>query len=85
MNSTVGIESPVNNTVEKPYIKICHKGKDNKSVVGSSTKSVVTCHKCGKRALKNRNFKSNRNGSDGELSKKSSRKLPKWVTRKPLI
>ena len=52
MNSTVAIESPVNNTVEKPYIKICHKGKDNKSVVGSSTKSVVTCHKCGKRALK---------------------------------
>ena len=44
----VSIEAPVNNTVEEDYCKIHHKDKDNKSVVGSSTKSVVTFHKCGK-------------------------------------
>ena len=32
-----------------------------------------------------RKCKSNRNGSDGELSEISTRKLPKWVTKKPRI
>ena len=48
-DSTKEIESPVNKTVEKFYFKIRHKGKDNKSGIGSSTKSNVTCHNCGKR------------------------------------
>ena len=46
MASTVAIESTVNKTVEKVHCKIRHKGKDSKYGVGSSTKSVVTCHKC---------------------------------------
>ena len=49
--STVEIEAPVNKIVEKVYIKISHNGKYNKSGVVSSTKSVSTCHKCGKRAI----------------------------------
>ena len=49
--STVAIESPINKNVEKFYCKICHRGKDNKSGLGSSTKSDVTCHNCGKRAI----------------------------------
>ena len=81
----MAIESPVNKTVEKVYCKIRHKGKDNKSGVGSSTKSDVTCHNCGKKGHLKRNCKSNRNGSNGELSKTSTRKLPKWVTKKPMI
>ena len=40
--STEAIESSVNKTVEKFYCKIRHKGKDNKSGVGSSNKSNVT-------------------------------------------
>ena len=63
--STVAIEFPVNKTVEKVYRKICHKGKDNKSGVGSSTKSDVTCHNCGKKGHLKRNCKSNRNGYNG--------------------
>ena len=55
MASTVAIESPVNNNVEKVYCKILHKGKDNKSGVGSSTKSYVTCHNCGKMGHLKRN------------------------------
>ena len=47
-DSTKSIESPVNNTVEKVYCKIRHKGKDNKSGIGSSTQSNITCHNCGK-------------------------------------
>ena len=84
-DSTVAIESPVNKTVEKVYGKIRHKGKDNKSGVGSSTKSDVACHNCGKRGHLKRNYKSNRNGSNGELSKTSRRNISKWVTKKPLI
>ena len=72
-------------TVDKVYCKIRHKVKDNKSGVGSSNKSDVTCHNCGKRGHLKRNYKSNRNGSNGELSKTSTRKLPKWVTKKPMI
>ena len=52
MYSTVAIEAPVNKTVEKVYCKIRQKGKYNKSGVCSSTKSVGTFHKCGKRAIK---------------------------------
>ena len=47
-DSTVAIEATVNKTVEKVYYEIRHKGKYNKSGVGSSTKSVVTCYKCDK-------------------------------------
>ena len=83
--STVAIGSPINNTVEKVYCKIRHKGKDNKSGVGSSTKSDVNCHNCGKRGHLKRNSKSNRNGSNGKLSETSTRKLPKLVTEKPVI
>ena len=85
MACNVAIESPANKTVEKFYCKIRHKGKDNKSGVGSSTKSGVTCHSCGKKGHLKSNFKSNRNGSNGVLSKTSTRKLPKWVTKKPMI
>ena len=85
MASNVTIESLLNNTVEKVYCKICHKGKDNKSGVGSSTKSVVTCHKCVKKGHLKSNYKFNKNGYNGELSNKSTRKLPKWVTKKSVI
>ena len=42
----VTIEDPVNKTVEKVYLRICHNGKENKYRVGFSTKSVATFHKC---------------------------------------
>ena len=79
------IESLVNKTVDKAYCKSRHKRKDNKSGVESSNKSVVTCHKCGKKGHLKRNRKSNRNGYDGEMSNKLTRKLPKWVTKKSVI
>ena len=66
---TVEIEAPVKNNVEKFYFKNRHNGKYNNSVVGSSTKSVATCHKCGKKVHLKRNYKSNRNGSYWVLSK----------------
>ena len=48
MSSTAAIEYLVNKTMEKLYSKIRHKEKDNEYGVGSYTKSVATCHKCGK-------------------------------------
>ena len=65
MASNVAIEYLVNKTVGKVYCKNWHKGKDNKSGVESSNKSVVNFHKCGKKGHLKRNCKSNRNGSDG--------------------
>ena len=47
--STVAIEDPFNNTVDKFYCKIRHNEKDNKYLVESSTKSVATCHKRGRK------------------------------------
>ena len=85
MSYTVEVESMFNKTVQKSDCKSFQEGKDNTSGVGSSTKSVVTCHKCGKNGHLKGIFKSNRNGSYGQLSKKSTRKLPKWVTKKPVI
>ena len=81
----MAIEYPVNNTVKKVYFKSRHKGKDNKSGIGSSTKLDVTCHNCGKKGHLKRSCKSNRNGSNGELSNTSTTKLPKWVTKKPMV
>ena len=81
----MAIEAPVKNIVEKFYFKISDNGKYNNSGVGSSTKSVTTCHKCGKKFHIKRKFISNRNGYDGELSDISTINLPKWVTKKPII
>ena len=81
----MAIGYPVNKAVDKVYSKIRHKGKDNIDVVGSSTKSDVTCHNCGKKGHLKINCKSNGNVSNRELSKTSTRKLPKWVTKKPMI
>ena len=83
--STVEIEAPVDNIVEKFYFKICHNSKYNNFGVGSSTKSVATCPKFGEKGHMKRNWKSNWNSSDEELSEISTRKLPKWVTNKPII
>ena len=47
-DSTKEIESPFNKTVEKVYCKNRHNGKDNKSGVGSSTKSNVNSYNYGK-------------------------------------
>ena len=83
--STVVIEAPVNKIVDKVYFKSRHNRKYNNSGVGLYTKSVATCHKCVKKGHMKSNCKSNINGSYGGLSKRSTRKLPKWVTKKSMI
>ena len=47
----VVIEDTVNNNIEKVDFISLQSWKDNKSGVVSYTKSVTTCHKCGKRAI----------------------------------
>ena len=46
---TVAVEDPVKKNAEKVELKSLRNGEDNNSVVGSYTKSVATCHKCGKK------------------------------------
>ena len=55
MDSVGEIEDPVNKTLEKAYCKSRHNGKYNDSGVGSSTKSVATCQRCGKKVHLKRN------------------------------
>ena len=62
---TVTIEDSVNKTVKKVYCKIRHNGKDDNSVSGLSTNSVVACHKFGKKGYIKKNFKSNVNTYGG--------------------
>ena len=85
MASTVVIEAPLDKNVENFYCKICHKVKDNKSVVSSYNKSVATFHKCGKKGHLKSNYKSNINVSYWGLSEKSARKLQKLVAKKAMI
>ena len=84
ISSTVVIEYPFNKTVEKLCCKSLHKVNNNKSGVVSSTNSDATCHNCGKKGQFKRNYKSHKHGSDRGLFYRSSRKLPKWVTKNPM-
>ena len=81
----MAIEDPVNNTAEKYGFKSLNNEKDNNSDVWLFTKPVATCHKCGKKSHMERDFKLLKNGCGGDLSHRSSMKLPKWVTKNHVI
>ena len=52
---------------------------------GSSSKSNVTYHNCGKNGHDQKDCRSKENGSTGNLPKKSTNVLPEWVTNKPVV
>ena len=69
--------------LRRPSLEVSrHKGKYNDSGGESYTKSVSIFHKCGKKGHIKKDFEFNRNVSDVYLYERSTRKLPKGVTKK---
>ena len=82
---SVPIEDPFNKTENRVYFKIRHSERDKDSGGESSTNSVLTCHKFGKKGYIQIYYKSNGNVSDRDSSESSTRNLPKWVTKKTIF
>ena len=57
----------------------CGSGK------GSSARSDIICHKCGKKGHIHKDCRSKLNGSSSNSSKKSTNELTEWVTLKPVV
>ena len=52
---------------------------------GSSDRSDMTCHKCGKKGHMKKDYKPKGYGYVGNTPKKSTTELPEWVTKKPVV
>ena len=82
---TAVIEQSVNKALNQVDFKSRRIGNDIISRGGSSVKSNVTCHKCGKKIHINKYCRSKVNGSSGNPPKNSANDLQWWVTNKPVI
>ena len=82
---TVAIEQTINKALKQVDFKICLSGNDSGSGRGSSARSDITCHKCGKKGHIQIDFRSKVNGFSLNSPKKSKNELPEWVTKKPVV
>ena len=82
---TVAIEQSINEALNQVGFKSRRSENGSGSVRGSSARSDITCHKCGKKGQIKKDCRSTVNGSSGNTSKKSINELPEWVTRKPVV
>ena len=60
-------------------------GNSSGSGGGSSSRSDMTCHKCGKNIHLKKDCRSKVNGSGGNPPKNYTNELPVWVTKKPVV
>ena len=81
---TVEIEQSINKALKQVDFRSRRSGNCSGYGKGSSTRSDITCHKCGKKGHIQKDCKSKVNGSSGNTPKKSMNELPEWVTRKPV-
>ena len=72
---TVAIEQSINKTLEQVYFKSGRSGNGSGSGRGSSARSDITCHKCGKKVHINKDCRSTGNDSSGNTPKKSTNEL----------
>ena len=82
---TVSIEKSINKALKQVDFKSCRSGNGSGYGKGSSARSDITCHKCGKKGHIQKDCRSKGNGSSDNLPKKSTNELPKWVTMKPVV
>ena len=82
---TVDIGQSINKALKQVDFKSRHSGNISGSGRGSSARSDITCHKCGKKGHIHKDCRSNRNGYIGNSPKKSTNELPEWVTKKPFV
>ena len=82
---TVAIEQSINKALKQVDFKIRHSGNGSGSGGGSSARSDMTFHKCGKKGYIPKDCKSKGNRSGGNPPKKSPNDIPEWVTKKPIF
>ena len=81
----MSIEQSINKALEQVGFKSRHSGNGGVSEGGSSARSDMTCHKCGKKGHNQKYYRSKLNGSVGNPPKKSTNELPEWVTNKSIV
>ena len=79
------IEQSISKDLKQVYSKSRRSGNGSGYGRGSSARSDITCHKCGKNGHIQKDCRSKGNGSSGNSSKKSTNELPEWVNRKPVV
>ena len=81
----MAIDQSINKAFNQVDFKSHRSGNGSGSGGGSSAKSDMTCHKCGKKVHIKKYCRSKGNGSGGNPPKNSSNKLPEWFTKKPAV
>ena len=61
----MAIEQSINKALKKVVFRSLHSVNGSGSGEGSSSRSVMTCHKCSKKVHINKDFRSKGNGSGG--------------------
>ena len=82
---TVSIEQSINKALKQVDLKSCRSENNSGCGRGSSARSDITCHKCGKKGHTQKDCRSTGNGCFGNTPKKSTNELPEWVTKKPAV
>ena len=73
---TVAIEKSINKALKQVDFKIRRSVNSSGSGRGSSARSDITCHKCGKKGQIKKDCRSTVNGSSGNTPKNSINELP---------
>ena len=68
---TVDVEHSIDKALKQVDFRILRSGNVSGFGGGSSARSDITCHKCGKKGYLKKNCRSKGNGSGGDLPKKS--------------
>ena len=79
------IAQSINKNLKQVDFKIRCSVNISVSVGGSSDKSYITSHKCGKKGHIKENCRSKRNGSSGNPPKNYENELPEGVTKTPIV
>ena len=82
---TVAIEHSINKALKQVNLKSRCSGNGSGSGRGSSARSDITCHRCGKKGHIKKDFRSTGNSYSGNTHKNSTNELPEWFTRKPVV
>ena len=82
---TVIIYQLIKRALKHVDFKIRHSGNGSGSGRGSSARSYITCHKCGKNGHIQQDCRSKVNGYSGNLPEKSTNELSEWVTKKTVV
>ena len=81
----VAIEQSTNKALDQVDFKVLCSENGSGSGRGSSSRSDIACHKCGKKGHIHKDCSSKGNVSSGKSPKKYINELPEWVTKKPVL